>query len=286
MLILNNTDALRLTTSSAALVDVHASWTNLTTATGAVAPNRTNTAFSSATTADIVATPTSGVVTNVKTLHIRNRDTSVSCDVTVVYNQNGTAFELHKVTLVPGATLEYVEGVGFFQLVGSVTALTNFANASQTGFAADTYLVGSSIAVPGNLPKAGTTYKLRFDITKTNAGTATPIINIRYGTAGAVGDTSRLAFTFGAGSAAVDTVVLDIICVFRTVGSGTSAVIQGQASAQNILATTGWTTVIKAVIATGSGFDSTVANSFIGASYNGGASAAHTIQLVRAELIA
>lgn len=290
MLILTDagTDKLQLVTSLAAAVDVHADWADVNPAASpiVVTPGRTNTAIVTAATTDIVAKPATSFTRNVKALTIRNKDTAVSVDVTVLYNANGTTFEMHKTTLVPGAMLEFVEGIGFFVISANIANLKNFSNASQSGFAADTYLTGSSIALPANLPLAGTTYRLVFDVTKTAAGTATPIINIRYGTGGAVGDTSRLTFTFGAGSAAADTAILTVLAVFRTVGSGTAAIIQGSAFVQNNLAATGFTTAVKAQVATGGGFDSTVANSFIGASYNGGASAVHTIQLVRAELIA
>lgn len=115
MLILTNsgTDKLQLVTSAALAVDVHASWQDLNGST--VTPGRTNTAISTATTTDIVGTPGSSTVRNVKTLHVRNKGAS-ALDVTVVYDQNGTDFELHKATLLAGDTLEYVEGVGFYTL--------------------------------------------------------------------------------------------------------------------------------------------------------------------------
>lgn len=121
MLILTNTgtDKLQITTSSAATVDVHASWTDLLGS--AVTPGRTNTALSSAATTDVVATPAASTIRNVKTLHIRNKDAALACDITVVYNQNGTSFQIHKVTLAAGDTLEYIEGIGFFTINGTAT---------------------------------------------------------------------------------------------------------------------------------------------------------------------
>jgi hypothetical protein len=163
-----------------------------------------------------------------------------------------------------------------------------FTNQSVTsqgaGFASDTYLTGSNILLPG-APFVGTTYKLWFDVVKTGAGTATPIISVRVGTAGAIGDTAILTFTFGAGTAAADTGIFSVLATFRTVGASTSAVLQGQSGLISNLTTTGLSNAKKALQVTSSGFNSTVANSYIGASYNGGASASHTVQLVRAELI-
>lgn len=164
--------------------------------------------------------------------------------------------------------------------------LSNHSTAQQgAGFATDTYLTGSNVAIPSGYPVVGTAYRLIFDVVKSAAGTATPILTVRVGTAGSTADTARLTFTFGAGTAAADTGVLEVLAVFRTVGSGTSAVLQGQARLTTNLATTGLSNAGKARQVTSGGFDSTVANLIIGASYNGGTSASHTVQLVRAELI-
>jgi hypothetical protein len=163
---------------------------------------------------------------------------------------------------------------------------TNASTAAQgPGLAADTYVTGSNVSIPSGAPYVGTTYHLIFDVVKTAVGTATPILIVRYGTAGAIGDTARLTFTFGAGTAAADTGQFEIWASFRTVGSSTSAVLAGRADLTSNLQTTGLSNAVKCVTANSSGFDSTVANSIIGCSYNGGASASHTINLVRAELI-
>jgi len=125
MLILTNpgtADKIQVVTGSAVTVDVHATHIDCSTATPPVveAPSRTNTAISSATTTDVVAGPASGKVRNVKTLHIRNKGTA-SCDVTVQHViSGGTTAELHKATLAVGDMLEYVEGIGFFQVTPSV----------------------------------------------------------------------------------------------------------------------------------------------------------------------
>lgn len=126
MLILTNsgTDKLQLTTSAAVTVDVHASWADNTS--GTITFGRTNTAISTATTTDIVATPAASTVRNVRTLNIRNKHATASVDVTAIYNQNGTSFELHKATIRAGEVLEYVEGVGWYT-IQSETALVRVA---------------------------------------------------------------------------------------------------------------------------------------------------------------
>jgi hypothetical protein len=116
------TDKLQLVTSAAVTVDVHASYVDLSGTT--VTPGRKNTAITTAATTDIVASPAGSTVRNIKTLHIRNKHATSPVDVTVLYEGSATDadVELHKVTLLAGETLEYIEGVGFFtvQLVRKV----------------------------------------------------------------------------------------------------------------------------------------------------------------------
>lgn len=159
--------------------------------------------------------------------------------------------------------------------------------ADQTGFDTETLLAGSVFAVPkGRLPVAArATYKLTFDMTKTAAGTATPLLYINYGTAGTAADTAILTFTFGAGTAAVDVGVFEVLVTFRTVGA--TGVATGVAKLDHSLAATGLTNTGTggcAVFAvTSSAFSTVVADSYISASFNGGTSFAGTNTLVQAE---
>ena len=120
LLLVNTTDKVQLITSAAATVDVHASFADFNSSFATSGLGKQNTAIVTATTTDIVAAPGASTTRNVKTLHIRNKDASLACDVTVVYDQNGTDFELHKTTLKPGEALEYIEGIGFFTLAAAV----------------------------------------------------------------------------------------------------------------------------------------------------------------------
>jgi hypothetical protein len=123
---------------------------------------------------------------------------------------------------------------------------------------------------------------------KTAAGVATPIVNIRMGTAGTTSDASVLTVTFAAGTAAADTGIFEISITFRTVGSATSAVIQGVSRCTHALAATGLTSTGASgtgiIIGTSSGFNSTT-QSVIGASFNGGTSFSGTCTQVQAELL-
>lgn len=124
LLLTATTDKLQLVTSVAADVDVHVSY--LDHSSGTVTPGRQNTAITTAATTDIVSAPGASTQRNVKMLQVRNKDSADATGVTVVYNQNGTSYELHKVTLSPGEALEYADGVGFLELqtIAAPEALT------------------------------------------------------------------------------------------------------------------------------------------------------------------
>lgn len=165
-------------------------------------------------------------------------------------------------------------------------AVYNTSVSDQVGFAADTYLIGSSIVIPNGRLQAKSIYRCSFNVVKTAAGVATPIINIRFGTAGTTADASRGTLTWQAQTAVVDEGCFDIFATFRTVGGGTSAVLTTVGNLRHTLAATGLGVGnAESEIATSAGFDSTVANSILGLSVNGGASAAWTVSTVQAELI-
>lgn len=96
------------------------------------------TAITTATTTDVVAVPGSGVERNVVELSVRNKHASLATDVTIQLNANATLYEIIKITLNPGETLEYIEGVGWFTLTNPaalnkkllVTADVTFATAA------------------------------------------------------------------------------------------------------------------------------------------------------------
>jgi len=150
----------------------------------------------------------------------------------------------------------------------------------------DVYIAGSNVDIPQGKAKAGTKYRLKFNVVKTANGTAAPVLSIRVGTAGAVGDAARAALTFAPQTAVIDEGVFEIEADFRTVGAGTAAVLQALGVIGHRLAATGLSTSNNSVaINTGGGFDSTLANLKIGASVNAGVQSAWTLSLVSAELV-
>lgn len=164
--------------------------------------------------------------------------------------------------------------------------LVNASVANQSFTTTDTYVTGSNIAIPTGRLQAKSFYRMRMQMAKTSvAGTATPVVIVRIGTAGTTADTARATLTFPAQTAVADDGFIEVFVTFRTVGSGTSAVISTHGILDHRLASTGLsntnTGFAKAVSA---GFDSTVASLQIGCSFNGGASFAGNTDLVQAEL--
>lgn len=152
------------------------------------------------------------------------------------------------------------------------------------GFASDTYVTGSGVAIPAGQLKIGTRYRLVFDVSKTAAGTGTPSIQIRYGTAGSTADTSISTLTLLPQTAAADDGTIEVFCTFRVVGG--SAVIQSVARMVHQQTTTGLATSALAISRVASApFDSTPAGSILGLSIDAGAAAAWTVTLVQAELV-
>lgn len=120
LILVGTTDKIELVSDAAATLDVHASYVDATAATGAVSNvGRQATAITTATTTDIVAAGGSGVARNVKTINIRNKHASLACGVTVQVDISGTNYELHRVTLLAGECLEYIESVGWFVIKAS-----------------------------------------------------------------------------------------------------------------------------------------------------------------------
>lgn len=153
------------------------------------------------------------------------------------------------------------------------------------GFAADTYLAGSGLVIPSGRLQAQTMYRCKFHVSKTAAGTAAPVVQVRVGTAGTTADGSRASCTMPAQTAVADEGLFEVLATFRAVGSGTSAVVAAVCTLQHRLSVTGLSTgVSPAVAAVGTGFDSSTVTR-IGLSVNGGTSAAWTIALVQAELV-
>src|SRR5215831_3673395 len=113
LLLTSPADQLQIVTSAAAIVNAHASWVDTDTSSGTIAPGRTNTSGSTAGTRSTAGSPAAGVQRNVKTLHVRNADATLPCDVTVQHTDGTVAVQLYKRQLQPGDMLEYTDQAGF-----------------------------------------------------------------------------------------------------------------------------------------------------------------------------
>jgi hypothetical protein len=164
--------------------------------------------------------------------------------------------------------------------------ITNSSTSDQTGFTSDQYLTGSSCPVATGDFKAKGQYVCRFDMAKTG-GTGASVITVRIGTTGSLSDTTAtMTFTFGAGTAVADTGEYEVVVNWRSVGSGTSAVISGFCVGRHNLATTGLfnNAAVWTIVGTTSGGFNSSGASVMGLSYNGGASFGGTNKVVQAIL--
>jgi hypothetical protein len=211
ILLTATTDSIEVITGTATTVDVHASFIDMTTADPPVVKgstsNRQHSAITTATTTTVVSAPAASTVRNVKTLHIRNKSSSVATDITIQFDQNGTNFELHKTTLAAGEACEYIEGVGFFDIkpvaIDPGVPIVAVINATQTG-TNGTGVQNWFPTGPDLRPAANTTYRMT-GLLATNrsagatshttsllfAGTAT-VTSIQY-LASSKGDTDAIA---------------------------------------------------------------------------------------------
>lgn len=83
--------------------------------------------FNGVTAVDILPAPDKAMVREVDSIHIRNNDT-VAATVTVRINDNGTNYELVKVTIQSGETLVYTDSEGWkvFTLSGNVASVFGY----------------------------------------------------------------------------------------------------------------------------------------------------------------
>ena len=224
---------------------------------------------------------------NIEGEYLRVTDVSQSPIVRVVPGYLGTQAIWHETgaPVIYGNQSDFPStplGPSFNDLLGSAVSPSTVS----AGYSADTYLVGSAVPVPLGGFVSGMRYVCTFDMVKTNAGTATPAVVVRIGTAGTTSDAAILTFTFAAGTAAVDTGTFTVIAHFRL--AGTAAVLAGTCECRHALAATGLTSTGASgqgqIAVVSSAFDATPANTFIGVSFNGGASFSGTNTVVEAEL--
>jgi hypothetical protein len=225
LLLAATTDTFQLISSTTSALDVHVSYVDASSTT--LVPSgagKQNTAIVTATTTTILAAPAASTVRNMKTLKVRNKG-AVANDVTIQFDQNATDFELHKVTLLAGECLQYIEGIGFFVLTSGrldrwlrvsadvVNATTSFAD-----------VTGLTCAV-----ESGKTYNFEAHLTHINNATTT---GSRFGINGPTLSAIRVS--------TIDTVTASVTASVHSAGSvtavDTAATAQTTGSANDTLA--------------------------------------------------
>ncbi len=220
------TDKISLITTTVANTDVIATYVDRDQTTGVVGlAGRQLTAISTATTTDIVGAPAASTTRNIKTLNVRNKHASTNNTITVQYNANAVLYELHKVTLLAGEVLQYIEGLGFFKTFDTTRDSRNFTTLADQVIndAAMVTVTGLTCPVKANVAYGffafiphvtdATTTGAQFGVKLTTAPTA-----LRVGTIDTV-TASATAAVFSAGVAtAVDTPI-----TAQTTGTGATA---------------------------------------------------------------
>ena len=285
LMLANTTDKFQLVTDAAVSVDVAAFWADYNGST--VVPGRSLTAISTATTTDIVAAPASSTYRKLRAATIRNHSASSVVGCTMLYNANGTTYELYAVTLRPGETLEWIEGVGFFTLGAKNPVGPNVSTADQSiGASATAYLTGSAIVFPAN-PTIGTVLRWMVQVTKTAAATATETWSIYFGTNGTTADTARNTFTGDTETAAADDALVEVLLTIRGPISA-SCIAQATWMMADNLTTTGFSNTARKAqvrLSTSSAFDVTPTPLYVGLGITTGASHALTVKQVLAEVV-
>jgi len=106
-------DQLQLVTDSAAALDVHATWVDIVTSSATITPGRLNTKIAAATTTSVAGSPAASTQRNMKTLHVRNHDASLSVNLSVKHTDGTIVVQLYQCKLSAGDALEYVDQGGF-----------------------------------------------------------------------------------------------------------------------------------------------------------------------------
>jgi hypothetical protein len=290
-----STDLLRVITGSAADLDCIVSFIEATQASPPV-PDWPETQFTNiltATTTTILAAPNASSIRKIKGVSIVNTHASASTTVRVIIERTGPVNWdcFNTITLQPGESLTFTEGLGWFYNKSSLSVPVGTTNlltgADLTLSTTDIYLSNSSLKLDGlGPPTVGRGYHWAFVLSKT-AGTAAPVLTVRTGTAGSIADTSRVVFTWGIGTSVTDRAEFEIDVRFITVGAGTSAVLRGKGNFTNNLGDgltgfSGTTHIAALQPADSGGFDSTAAGLLIGLSWNGSAVFAGALEYMAA----
>lgn len=179
---------------------------------------------------------------------------------------------------VDTTTKKFIETDDTGRHLGSLSR--NDSTATVTPNAADTYITNSGLLIPSFGLKAGMQFKWMMTVTKTAAGTAAAIFQVRIGAAQSTADTSRATATATtAQTAAVSSGLIMVTCHVRS-SSATGQLVVGVGVMSNNAGLGSGITNLPAT------FDTTaLAGQFVGISINPGTAGVWTIDSVVSELL-
>lgn len=222
----------------------------------------------------------------ISSIHLFNTAASLQ---TVTLALNGTASSNYIATIIiPAngwATYEDKRGWTTYTSSGLVVTGSIFlGNGLGTPSAATTALTASTEVLQGGtlfqLPTGsllvGQRFRWHIGIEKTNAGTATWLAKVKYGTNGTTADAAIATWTSNTNTAAVDQCLLIIECLITALGSGTSATAACTAFYSHDATSVTGLGRIDPVPGSTAGFDSTAANPYFHVDITAGASAVMT----------
>lgn len=160
MLLLTSTsDIIRVVTGSAADIECHASWVDISGTT--VTPGRTNTApITTATTTTIVASPAGSTQRNVKALYIHNTHATVASTVLIQHFDGTNSVDLVNCTLLPDEHLNFNDNGTWVHRTATLAEYTfqppASANLGITGTLAETIPREICAEVNTTAPASGT----------------------------------------------------------------------------------------------------------------------------------
>lgn len=159
------------------------------------------------------------------------------------------------------------------------------AVASQLLGTGDTYVTGSAVLIPSFGLQVGSVYHLWMSLSKTAAGTATPVWTLRLGTAGSTADASQWTHTGVAQTAATETAFYEIMATVQSIGA--SGVLQASLSVKRTggTAATGLASVPCAQATGAAASKDWTSGQRLGLSINAGASSAWTVTQCVAKLL-
>jgi len=201
--------------------------------------------------------------------------------------------EIQSVPNIPsvGDVAFYPSPEGNFRQVNSdgknqpISLWTNCITSQQSISAATlTYISGTKLAIPSTKLQVGSRFRWSFSLHKTAAGTASSTYSVVIGTSGDTSDAAILSFVKIAGTAVEDEAWVTIEVIVRSIG-GAGVIVGEFTLIHNLLATGHATLPCLAVNQVSSGFDTTVADMFIGVTATTGASDSISVEMAYAEAI-